>query len=83
MAGRGRGAGPRGPRAGRAPPGGEMVTGITANCGRLLAPALVWLKAGIDGRKFLEFGSFSEASRGGGGAGLCTVARPRGLETAT
>ena len=70
----GRGAGPRGPNGGGAPPGGEMVTGIAENSVGLLAPALAGRWVGVAGTEFREPISSSEALRRGGGAAFCACA---------
>lgn len=67
----GRRAGPRGLNGGRAPPGGEMVTGTAENGEGLRAPSLVRRKGGGAGKEFREPTSFSAALGGGGGAAFC------------
>lgn len=66
-----RGTCPRGPHVGGACPGGEMVMGIAENGRVLLGPALARPWVAVDGRKYLEPESFSEALGGGGRATFC------------
>lgn len=67
----GRGTCPRGPHVGGACPGGEMGMGIAENGGVLLGPALARPWVAVDGRKYLEPVSFSEALGGRRRAAFC------------
>lgn len=67
--------GPSGPAVGGAPPGGEMVTGISENGEGLLAPAFASRWVGVDWREFFESVYLSEARGAGGGAGFCAGER--------
>lgn len=68
----GRGTDPRGPHVGRAPPGGEMVTGIAENGWALLTPALTRPWGGVIGMQYLDPVSFSKALGGGRRAAFCS-----------